>query len=259
MNNITFHTPEIFAQFPELVAGITVSNAPVTTDTPYLESNFGIFLLPRHLEDAALNDETAHVIEARKALAHELLDKDATISFVHQVHGATIVEALQEDDILGSIEADSLVTSQPNHMIGVVLADCGGILLYDPHAKVIAAVHSGWRGTKEAIVSKTIQKMQTMGADAEHIYAYISPTPCADHYEVKEDFGEHFNGLGVTQKNGSHYFNNAEVIESQLRNAGVIHIEIDPTCTVEDSSFHSYRRDRDVSGRFVAAIGLCAA
>lgn len=65
-----------------------------------------------------------------------------------------VLDADQEPKI-----GDALVTRQEGIIIGVQAADCLPILVYDTVARVVAAVHAGWRGTASGILKKTIRTM----------------------------------------------------------------------------------------------------
>ena len=70
----------------------------------------------------------------------------------HQVHGARIAvvdrPGLTREDLEGY---DAFVTSLSGVAVGVRTADCVPILLYDERKRVVAAVHSGWKGTVQRI------------------------------------------------------------------------------------------------------------
>jgi hypothetical protein len=55
--------------------------------------------------------------------------------------------------------ADAVITNRKDILIGVQVADCVPILLYDMQKNVVGAVHAGWRGTAEGILKKTIKAM----------------------------------------------------------------------------------------------------
>ncbi len=56
--------------------------------------------------------------------------------------------------------ADSVVTTERGVLLGVKVADCVPILLYDPASMVVAATHAGWRGTAGGILGKTIKVLK---------------------------------------------------------------------------------------------------
>ena len=244
-------TPGIFTADPAIVAGITLREG---RDGPaYLDNSYGFlhgFLSPE--EELRIRPE---VLERRAALARRL-SPTATASFGRQTHGSTVILAPQGGSTAGDTEADALVTNQPDNLLGVVLADCAGVLLADPTARVIAAVHSGWRGTRANIVEAAIGKMVELGAKPQRILAYISPVACPRHYEVGDEFGNYFDAAFLPYLNGKRSFDNAAALAAQLHRAGVTQLQQDPRCSVEDSFLHSARRDGQTAGRMVAYIGL---
>lgn len=83
---------------------------------------------------------------------------------------------------------DGLITSKENITLATTNADCILFLIYDPVKKVIANVHSGWRGTFQKIVKVAIEKMiLTYGSSAEDIIVCICPSIRKCHFEVDED------------------------------------------------------------------------
>lgn len=55
--------------------------------------------------------------------------------------------------------ADAVITNRKDILIGIQVADCVPILLYDMQKNVVGAVHAGWRGTAQEILKKTIKAM----------------------------------------------------------------------------------------------------
>lgn len=83
---------------------------------------------------------------------------------------------------------DGLITNKPNLALVTTNADCILFFMYDPVKKVIANVHSGWRGTFQKIAEKAIVKMKTnYGSKAEDILIFINPSIRKCHFEVEED------------------------------------------------------------------------
>lgn len=83
---------------------------------------------------------------------------------------------------------DGLITDKENISLVTTNADCILFLLYDPVKKVIANVHSGWRGTFKKIVEKAVVKMITYyRCDPKDIIVCISPSIRKCHFEVDED------------------------------------------------------------------------
>ena len=89
---------------------------------------------------------------------------------------------------------DALITNKKNLIISTINADCILFLLFDPINKVIANVHSGWRGTLKEIVIKTINKMHdNYNSNYEDIICCICPSIRVCHFEVDEQVKDLFN------------------------------------------------------------------
>ncbi len=85
-------------------------------------------------------------------------------------------------------EIDGLITNKSDIALVARNADCILMLFYDPINKVIANVHSGWRGTFQKICEKTVQKMITYyQCKPENINCFICPSIRKCHFEVDED------------------------------------------------------------------------
>ena len=133
------------------------------------------------------NIRYSNVPENQQRLADALrLDKKQMI-FPDQTHSSCVAEIQEVPDALIS-ETDALVSNRPGLCLCVQTADCVPVLLFDPEAKVIAAVHAGWRGTVGGIVEKAIEKMtNNYGASAEKIIATIGPSISPAIYEVGDE------------------------------------------------------------------------
>ena len=55
-----------------------------------------------------------------------------------------------------NIKVDGLITDKKEIVLATTNADCILLLMFDPIKKVIANVHSGWRGTLQEISVKTV-------------------------------------------------------------------------------------------------------
>ena len=85
-------------------------------------------------------------------------------------------------------DVDGLITDKKNITLVTTNADCILFLLYDPTKKVIANVHSGWKGTFQKIAEKAIVKMiNCYACKPEDIEIYICPSIRKCHFEVDED------------------------------------------------------------------------
>jgi len=97
-----------------------------------------------------------------------------------------------------SLRGDAMVTRVPGLLLAVQTADCIPILLADPHARAVAAIHAGWRGTLKRIAEKTVGRMRMIfGSRPESIIAALGPGIRRCCYEVGpevvKEFGSQFS------------------------------------------------------------------
>lgn len=138
-------------------------------------------------------DSPEHVDGCRKKLADYLGVSTDAIVLPRQTHSSRckIIERIPvvADDIYG---VDAVVTRLCGVAIGVSTADCVPILLVDPEAGVIGAVHAGWRGAAGGVVENAIAAMISIGAVPARIKAAMGPCICVDCFEVGEEVAAQF-------------------------------------------------------------------
>ena len=189
-------------------------------------------------------------------------------------------------------QGDALITRQHGVLLAVQTADCIPILLADTKRRAIAAIHSGWRGTAQRIVEKTLGRMRMeFGTRPEDVVAAIGPGigPCCYEvgHEVIQEFAAKFpdargwfDGPFDTLENGDADPNwlpwltmrppghapaapkaKLDLIAANraiLAGAGVplARIYSSNLCTAcRPDLLFSYRRER-TTGRMIAAIGI---
>src|SRR5687768_3917815 len=114
----------------------------------------------------------------------------------------------------GNIEeyVDALVTTGPGHALFLPIADCAGVILYDPVMRVLMVSHLGRHSVEQEGASKSVDYMVTScGVDAKDLLVWVSPSVGRATYPLNA-----FEGKALQ-----------EVIVEQLRSAGVAadHIE----------------------------------
>ncbi len=84
--------------------------------------------------------------------------------------------------------ADAVVTSAAGVLVGVKVADCVPILVYERRNGVVAAVHAGWRGTARRILVKTLEAMADgFSSRVDDIVIAFGPAIRGCCYEVGEE------------------------------------------------------------------------
>lgn len=191
----------------------------------------------------------------------------------HQTHTNKV--EIVKDSKEEFCEVDGLVTNKKGITLCTTSADCTALLFYDPVQKVIGDVHSGWRGTVQKIGKRTVQKMvKEYGCNPENVICCICPHIRKCHFEVEEDvvnlFLEAFSDMkevmeeciikkdiiGGTQK---YHIDTTKINIEMLKQEGLKEQNIIDSgiCTVcESKYFHSYRTDKEQSGRNGAIISL---
>lgn len=172
-----------------------------------------------------------------------------------QIHSDVVAVA---DGVSGCIgRGDALVTTEPGKWIGVRTADCVPILIADERRRVVAAVHAGWRGTVAEIAPKTVALMQErFNSNPADLLIAVGPGigPCCFEVgpEVAARFPEEFHsGLRNIDLAGA---NCRQLLDARVQPE---RIEMLGYCTMCNADrFHSFRRDREASGRMVTAIQL---
>ena len=190
----------------------------------------------------------------------------------HQTHTDKIEKVESYTDQFE--EVDGVITNKKDIILCTTSADCTSLLFYDDNKKVVADVHSGWKGTLQKIGKKAVEKMiAEYGCNPKDIICCIGPHIRKCHFEVEEDVMQMF-------KNEFEYMDRIdEIIETGRKVDGVKKYNVDTTlinkiilkeaglqdeniidsniCTVCNSDlFHSYRVDKEQSGRNCAFIGM---
>ena len=128
----------------------------------------------------------------------KILDPNATIHRVKQVHGNTMLApseirythaadaVLPTDSDLEPPPADGLLTEAPEQAVWVCSADCNPVLIADPVMGQVAAVHAGWRGTAQKIVPAAIARLQAQGSQLKHLRVAMGPAIAGEVYQVSD-------------------------------------------------------------------------
>ena len=211
-----------------------------------------------------VGDRPQDVLENRRRAVTALGAGLGDLVFGKQVHGAVARVAGRADGGAGAAvadagvgEADALVTGDPGTVLGVLVADCVPIVLYDPAAHVLACVHAGWRGTVAGITGAALDAMAALGTRPGDVIAGIGPAIGPDRYQVGEDvaaavrdcFGEHAPLVLRPDGTGRWLFDLWSASRLLLREAGVADRHIHVAAVPTGADFFSNRSARPC-GRF---------
>ncbi len=122
--------------------------------------------------------------------------------------------------------------------LGIYVADCAAVWIYDTETGSRALVHSGKLGTQQNIVGEVLRAMKKiLGVQPMNCIAVISPCIRPPHYEVDIP----------------------SAITAQLTAVGLLHENIidsglDTAADLE--TFYSYRVEKGNTGRMLALFGM---
>ncbi len=186
-----------------------------------------------------------------------------------QIHSDAIVESHSPSEDLQVI-GDAHFTTKAGLALCVITADCVPVFIFDDKKKVVAGIHAGWRGVASKIIPKTIQKLIDQGSDINSLNLIVGPHIQKSSFEVEYDVRDQIiSSLGplsaeekslltekISDKKALVDLN--QVVKFQLHQIGIssekvsdLHLD-----TMTDRRFHSYRRDKEKSGRQVSFIVL---
>jgi YfiH family protein len=219
-----------------------------------------------------VGDDDGRVLRNRERVAAAMGTGLDDFVFCEQPHGRTVVVVGAEHrgrgarlKTAGIPAADALVTTTPDVVLVVMVADCVPLVLFDPVARVLACVHAGWRGTVQGVTGQAVSTMIRLGTDPSRVLAAVGPAIAPDRYQVGEDvadaaraaFGGDVTGVLRPDGTGRWLFDLWEANRRQLGAAGVpdknIHIADVPTGG--DDPFFSHRFEQPC-GRFAAVARL---
>lgn len=207
-----------------------------------------------------------------RASTHQADDRDRTapvVVSVKQVHGtdALVVDQPVEQGATFEGGWDAVVTDQPGVMVTVRTADCVPVLLHDPHRRVVAAIHAGWRGAVAGIVPKTVALLvDRFGATVEGLRMAIGPSagPCC--YEVDEpvlsklrEVCPDWHAVARPVAENKAYLDLRAFVRRQALADGLRtdRIAMVNACTIcQPDVFFSYRREGVVKATMVSGIAL---
>ncbi len=253
-SEIKVHEFDIFKKEKTLIHGVFTRAGGISVE-PFDSLNIGV----------NSGDETSAIADNRKRIIWKMGMKP--LLFLNQVHGDEIKVLKKEDnDLLETFEpgketytADAIVSDMPGVFLVIQVADCQAVMLYDTQKKVIANIHSGWRGSIKDIIGKCVDKMMDeFDCQPPNIMAGISPSLgpcCAEFINYKDEIPKELWKYKIENKD---YFDFWQMSLDQLMAKGVQrqHIENMELCTkCNISEFYSYRGEKN-TGRFACVIAM---
>jgi YfiH family protein len=184
---------------------------------------------------------------------------------MRQVHGSQVHVVSHGDRALR--QGDGLVSAAPGLVLGILTADCVPLLMLDPQAGVVAAIHAGWRGVMAQIATVGVARMVTQGARPERIQALLGPAIGWCCFEVDHELAARFARAFATAPEriraglpGKALLDLHGLLSDQLRAAGLpadaIHRAPECTRCQSDKFFSRRGEGGNISGLQLSFIGL---
>lgn len=204
-------------------------------------------------------DDPAAVATNRARVAAAAGFEPEDLRLVRQVHGAAVVRSKLAT---AATEADAVWCHRDDgpEVVSVLTADCVPVLLADTGRTVVAAVHSGWRGTVANVVGAAVSVLrEEAGIAPSTLVAAIGPCIERSAFEVGPEVAARFSEVFVERRGAAVFVDLVAVVRRQLEEAGVPAAAIERVggCTHADPErYFSYRRDGAGIGQMLAFIGL---
>lgn len=191
--------------------------------------------------------------------------KNFQLILLDQIHSNVIhfVDRVPDKNLKG----DGLVTDRPFLFLIIKTADCLPVLVVDQAKKVIAAVHCGWKGTRERIIQRAIQSFKShYGCSPSSLLVALGPRIGHECYEIGEDVRQRFTEEGFSSdffhphpaRKGKYLFdlktaNLRQLLSQGVKEENIYSVDI---CTHCQEDFPSYRRDGQKAGRMLSFLGM---
>lgn len=195
--------------------------------------------------------------ERRQRLLTGLEPPIRCLRWGHQIHGRVVASIASEagHPLSGAAcvgRCDALVTAESGIGLMVWTADCVPVLIEGDG--VVAAVHSGWRGTAADIVGAVIKRFELeFGVPSFRLRAALGPAISGPRYRVGPEVVRALAKVGVASDAWRHgeQVDLRVFLGLRIRDLGVPESDISVVgpCTASTSHLASYRRDGAGAGR----------
>ncbi len=235
---------KIFEQFPEIKFGISTKFKIDKNDIFNFNMSFSI------------NDDVERVESNRRLFFESLRLQSENVAHQNQIY-SDIIKATGYGGSVG--DSDAIITPRKGIGIAISMADCVGVFIYDKVEKIVVGIHSGWRGTKQQIVKKTLLKLEEeFDSEPENLFVYIAPSISQSNYEVGAEVAEQFDSKYIISSGEKFLLDVSKANYDMLIDFGIPKSQIEKSdlCSYDEKYIHSFRRDKNMSGRAFGVIAI---
>ncbi len=186
-----------------------------------------------------------------------LLPAITALRWGQQIHGRLVASIAAEpgsplEGVACVGRCDALITADEGIGLAVWTADCVPLLMAGDG--VVAAVHSGWRGTASDIAGAVVQRFRNeYGVPPSDLRVAIGPSISGPRYEVGTEVIEALQQHGIDESlwRDQQTVDLRSFLVERLRALGIEASAIDLVggCTAETPELASFRRDGEAAGR----------
>ena len=220
------------------------------------------------LNCSSSNEDNKKNVNGNRLIAIKNLNLNKKkLILIKQTHSSKVIR-INKANLDQKIEADGIITSLNNVVLGILTADCAPIIIYDDKNKFVCNLHSGWKGSLNNISKNAIKLFDEYNIKRKNLIAIVGPCLGAKNYEVDKNFQQKFIKKNLKyakffrNKNAiKSYFNLRALINYQLSELGLKKIHnINRDTYSNDNLFFSHRRAthkrQKTTGRLINLISL---
>ena len=222
----------------------------------------------RSLNCSSSNEDDKKNVNKNRLIAIKNLNLNKKkLILIKQTHSSKIIR-ITRNNLNKNIEADGVITSLNDVVLGILTADCAPVIIYDDKNKFVCNLHSGWKGSLNNISQKAIKLFDKYKIKGKNLSAIVGPCLGVKNYEVDKKFEKRFIKKDVRyakffqyKNKQKSYFNLRALINFQLSELGLKQIyNINRDTYSNDNLFFSHRRathkGQKTTGRLINLISL---
>ena len=222
----------------------------------------------RSLNCSSSNDDDKKNVNKNRLIAIKNLNLNTKkLILIKQTHSSKVIR-ITKNNLDKNIEADGVITSLNDVVLGILTADCAPIIIYDDENKFICNLHSGWKGSLNNISQTAIKLFDKYQIKRKNLTAIVGPCLGVKNYEVDKNFQRMFIKKNIKytkffryKNKKKFYFNLRALINYQLTELGLKKIyNINRDTYSSENLFFSHRRSthkgEKTTGRLINLISL---
>ena len=222
----------------------------------------------KSLNCSSSNDDDKKKVYDNRLIAIKNLNlNNKKLILIKQTHSSKVIR-VTNSNLDKNIEADGMITSLSDVILGILTADCAPVFIYDDKNKFICNLHSGWKGSLNNISQKAIKLFDKYQIKRKNLTAIVGPCLGVKNYEVDKNFQRMFIEKNIKytkffryKNKKKSYFNLRALINYQLSELGLKKIyNINRDTYSSENLFFSHRRSthkgEKTTGRLINLISL---